>query len=376
MASDEATLMIAGSETDSDMLYDTGFLAPDPFIYVKIRGRKILMLSDLEIDRAKAQAKVHTVQSLSQYMEKAKSNGTRNPGTLDALEALLKERKVKKLLVPAHFGVATADRLRKKGFRIRVKPDPFHDSRILKTEDEIKKIIQSLRHTEAAIKKGLVPIREGKIRKGYIYHQGRRVTSEQIKNIINTDLMQNGLIGAHTIISSGEQCCEPHDEGHGPIRANATIIFDVFPRSHKTMYYADITRSFFKGVAPAHLKKMYKDIRHGQDLAMAEIRHNRKGSIADKAIRDFFEAEGYFTGLRDGRMHGFFHGTGHGLGLDVHEAPRVSRSDDVLRAGMVVTVEPGLYYPGLGGIRLEDLVVVTRTGVRNLTKFPKVFEIP
>jgi len=150
---------------------------------------------------------------------------------------------------------------------------------------------------------------------------------------------------------------------------------DIFPRSETTLYYADFTRTVVRGKASPELKKIYAAVKQGQDLAFQMIRHGIGSKKVHAAIQTRFTQLGFNTGVKDGRMQGFFHSTGHGLGLDIHEPPRVSVGEDILKAGQVVTVEPGLYYKGIGGVRLEDVVVVTKKGCVNLTRFPRKLEI-
>jgi Xaa-Pro aminopeptidase len=177
-------------------------------------------------------------------------------------------------------------------------------------------------------------------------------------------------------VACGRQGCDPHEEGHGVLRANEPIILDVFPRSQKTGYFGDITRTVVKGRASEPVRKLYDTVARAQDLAFETIESGVRGAEVHRAVKDLFDREGYRTGRNHGCLQGFFHGTGHGLGLELHEAPRLApTSEDVLRAGHVVTVEPGLYYPGLGGVRLEDVALVTTNSPRNLTKFEKVLEV-
>jgi len=168
----------------------------------------------------------------------------------------------------------------------------------------------------------------------------------------------------------------PHERGHGVLRAHEPIIIDVFPRSQKTGYFGDITRTVVKGRSSEAVRKLYHTVARGQDLGFARMESGVAGAEVHQAVKESFDREGYKTGKRNGRMQGFFHGTGHGLGLEIHEAPRVSAaSNDTLRPGHVVTVEPGLYYSELGGVRLEDVACITNNGARNLTKFEKVLEV-
>ena len=174
----------------------------------------------------------------------------------------------------------------------------------------------------------------------------------------------------------GEQGCDPHEVGHGVLRARDPIIIDVFPRSQKTGYFGDITRTVVKGRASEAVKKLYDTVQRGQELGFAAMCHGARSAEIHQSIQQFFLSQGYKTGQHKGRMQGFFHGTGHGVGMEIHEAPRVGpNSRDRLLSGHVVTIEPGLYYPGLGGVRLEDMALVTNNGPRNLTKFEKVLEV-
>jgi len=157
--------------------------------------------------------------------------------------------------------------------------------------------------------------------------------------------------------------------------ANQSIIMDIFPRDSQSRYFADLTRTVVRGKASPKLKKMFEAVKEGQQIAFKSIRDGTDGSMIHTAIQNRFEALGFKTGVQNGRMQGFFHGTGHGLGLEIHEPPRISLGKDILKTGQVVTVEPGLYYEDAGGIRLEDDVVVTKTGCFNLTRLPKILEL-
>ena len=367
--------MIANSEIHSDLLYATKFLAPDPFIFLQISGRKLMMMSDLELDRAKEQAKVDEVLSYSAYEEKARKAGFAKPGYSDVIDLLLKEHEIGSLLVPADFGLRHAEGLRAKGYTLSTKADPFFDTRTIKTEEEIKAIRQTQEAVEVAVGEVIDVLRECLIKDGVLYWTEGILTSEAVKKIIHMKLMELDCIGQHTIIAGGIQGCDPHNEGSGPLKANESIVMDVFPRSSKTRYYADMSRTVVKGQASDNLKRLYDKVLQAQEGAIRKVRDGASGREIHEEIMKGFEAAGYHTGLKDGRMQGFFHGTGHGLGLDIHEPPRISKADWTLKEGEVVTVEPGLYYLDIGAVRIEDMVVVTKNGAVNLTTFPKFLEV-
>ncbi|MCC6544090.1 MAG: aminopeptidase P family protein [Nitrospirae bacterium] len=375
MKTQEATLLISSSETDSNLYYATGFLAPDPFIFLQIGDEKVIMMSDLELDRAKSQAKVNTVLSYSRYEEAAKNAGTENPGTVDVLREFLRERGLNRVVVPSYFGIRNALLLQDKGYEIEVRQDPIFEQRVIKNNDEINYIEQALRITESAVEKAIDYLRRTEIIDEYLYLGSNKVTSEDVKKLINVYLLENSMIAQHTIVACGEDSSFPHNEGGGALRANVPIIIDVFPRSVKSRYYADITRTVVKGSASDDVVRMFNAVSAAQEVAFSMVKDAVNGREVHEAILMHFKKCGFESGEIDGRMQGFFHGTGHGVGLDVHEPPRISKKNDILFTGHVVTVEPGLYYKGIGGVRLEDMVVVQPDGVINLTKSPKFLEI-
>jgi len=370
----ETTLIIAASEADANLYYATRFLAPDPFIFLEVAGEKVLLLSDLEIDRGRQQAAVQTVLPLSRYEEEARRAGEAT-GLAAVAVRLLRERGVAVVQVPANFPLGLADDLRARGVTVRAKPDPFYDARTVKTAEEVAAISHALAATEGAMDMAIGALRAAEVHEGVLTLEGEVLTSERVKRMIAAHLLERDYLAQHTIVAGGEQGCDPHEQGHGPLRADTAIIIDIFPRSIATRYHGDLTRTVVKGEASAALRNQYGAVRAAQEEALASIRAGVEGPAVHARVCSLFEARGYRTGEVGGRMQGFFHGTGHGLGLEVHEPPRVSKIPATLQAGNVVTVEPGLYYPGVGGVRLEDVVVVTETGCTNLVKYPKLLEI-
>jgi Xaa-Pro aminopeptidase len=243
---------------------------------------------------------------------------------------------------------------------------------MVKSEEEVEHIAATQRATEEAVEVAIAAIRAAKVGDGGFLHlDGELVTSELLKKLINVKLMESDCVGQHTIVAAGVHGVDPHDQGSGPIRANESIVMDVFPRSGRTRYFADMTRTVVKGKASPKLRAMYRAVLNAQERGIELIHDGADGKAIHAEVNRVLEKDGFATGMVGGRMQGFFHGTGHGVGLDIHEPPRVSKAGAVLRSGYVVTVEPGLYYLDAGGVRIEDLVVVTPTGSRNLTQFPK-----
>lgn len=375
LKNDEALLLVSASEGDSNMLYAVGFFVPDPFIFFEHKGARFVVMSDLEIDRAKKQSRADKVLSLSLYQKKIRKSG-KVPAMIDILDLIFRERGIRKLIVPANFPVLLSDQLRAKGFSVQIRRDPFFAQRETKNNLEVKQITESLRIAVLGLEAGIRLLKRTETKRdGYLYANGRRLTSEMLKTAVNTTIMAQGWLPSHTIISSGNQCVDPHHEGTGPIKANTSIIFDIFPRSQKNGFFGDLSRTVVRGRASDKLKQMYATVQAGQQVGYELIRDGVNGKEVHQKILDLFAARGFPTGRINGRMQGFFHGTGHGLGLDIHEAPRIAPVDATLRTGHVVTVEPGLYYMGVGGVRLEDVVVVKDKGNRNLTDCPQFLEI-
>jgi Xaa-Pro aminopeptidase len=293
------------------------------------------------------------------------------------VSTFLRERRLRKVLVPSNFPLGLARELRDLKIKVKVKEGTFFPERELKTAEEVKKISAALMMAEVGLAEGIQALKTAKVAKhGRLMYHHLPLTAEKLRSIIDIAVIQAGGIASHTIVASGKQGCDPHERGFGPLRANQPIILDVFPRSQKTGYFGDITRTVVKGRAAEGVRKLYHAVARAQDLAFDLITGDKPGVEIHQAVEQLFAAQGYKTSKRKGRMEGFFHGTGHGLGLEVHEATRLSpTSSDILKPGHIVTVEPGLYYPGLGGIRLEDVVLVTTTKPRNLTKFEKVLEV-
>ena len=372
----EPLLIVADSEREANMLYATGLFVPDPFIYLNFGGRPLLVMSDLEIDRARAQAPHCRVASLSACQQKLRRDGVKSPGFARVIRQILREKKIRRAVVPDNFPLGLAKELKKLGVKLKPLAAVF-PKREIKSADEVRKISAALTMAEVGMAEGMEVLRRSKIGRNrrLIYH-GLPLTSEKLRSVIDCAILQAHGLAANTIVAGGRQACDPHERGHGLLRANEPIIIDIFPRSQKTGYFGDITRTVVRGRANEAVKKLYDTVLRGQKIGFEKIRANTPTADVHKAVQNYFVQQGYKTGRHNGRMEGFFHGTGHGLGLEIHEAPRLgATSTGKLRPGHVVTVEPGLYYPEIGGVRLEDVALVTGNGAKNLTRFEKVLEI-
>src|SRR6185503_16772349 len=325
-----ARVLYAASETDADMLYATGFFAPDPFLFVQAGRRRVMVMSDLEMDRARKQARVDRVLSWTRIAKRIEAGGRR--ATVAAVVAgVLRDLGARSAEVPRSFPLGLAMEIDALGIRLDLSADPFWPEREIKTAAEVRAITAALRAAEAGLFAGIAALRACRIgRDGTLRRGGRRFTAEDLRAAVNTRIMAEGCLPSHTICAPGDQAVDPHEEGHGPIRAHTPIVMDIFPRSEKTGYFGDLTRTVVRGRASARLQEVYALVNEGVRLGHRRLRPGVRGAAIHREIQDLFTARGYPTGIRDGRMQGFFHGTGHGLGLQIHEPPSISPRPSVL----------------------------------------------
>ncbi len=374
-AKDKITrLIVATSESDADLFYATRFFAPDPFIFLQHRGKRTLVLSDLEIDRARKTAQADEFVQFSSVERAVQERAKKTPSYARVLAHFLRERGVKTATVPANFALGYAQELAAARIKLQVSNGSFWPQRERKSDQELELLGRASRITEAGLARAMEVLKSSRPGPGKrLRWAGKPLTSEILRSEIDSAVLRAGGQPAGTIVAGGDQACDPHERGSGPLFADSLIILDIFPRDARSGYYGDLTRTVLRGRASEEQRKLWDTVKAGQALALRKIGAGVDGMQIHQAIQDLFAKRGYVTGVRKGRRVGFFHGTGHGLGLEIHEYPRLQKV--ILRERETVTVEPGLYYPGLGGVRLEDVVVVTKTGCRMLSRFPKQLEL-
>jgi len=362
-------LMYAPSGHDADMLYATRFFADDPFLWWEVRGKRHLALSALEIDRARPIA-LGEVHPLTEFLPR----DPRKHSTTALIAGVAKSCRTKSLLVPEQFPAGLLEKLRAAGLKIAVSTEPFFPERWRKTKEEVVALTIALRVAEAGLRRGLDVLRSSRANKrGALVWQKSPLTSEILRAEMDSAVLRAGGCPANTIVAGGEQGCDPHERGHGPLRANEAIVLDIFPRHARNYYFGDLTRTVVKGRASEELRKQYATVQEGKRWVMGKMRAGADGPALQKKLIERFKTAGFPTEKRNGRWVGMFHGVGHGLGLDLHEMPRFAAGK--LFSGLSITVEPGLYYPGVGGVRIEDVVIVGKTGVKNLTRFEEELEV-
>jgi Xaa-Pro aminopeptidase len=377
-----ARLIIAESEQGADMLHATRFRAPDPFVYLESRGRTAILLSDLEYDRGRREARVDEVVSFSELEKKLARKSGAKPSAAAVTAAFLKSRGGARPLVPADFPLGLARELEGHGVMVEPVEGMFRPERQIKTSEEIRLMTRATRITESGMERAFEVLHASTIGKGKVLRWGGSVlTSERLRIEIESAILHAGGIPAgNSIVAGGGQACDPHERGHGPLKGNELIILDLFPRAAGSGYYGDLTRTVVRGKATEAQTRLWEICLLGQKLALGSLRARAEGGAIHREVTQFFTDNGYPTErvgvAKDGtggRWSGFFHGTGHGLGLDLHEAPRFGAG--TLKAGQVFTIEPGLYIPGVGGVRHEDVALITAKGHQLISRIAKPLEI-
>ncbi|PXF61133.1 MAG: aminopeptidase P family protein [Candidatus Methanogaster sp.] len=363
-------LMIDNSVYNQDMYYATRFLAPDQFSYLRSGDEEILMVPEMELGRARKESRISDIRTTADYrvIEKLKQHGRDHAQSM-VISELLHDEGVTEVNVPHNFPVFLADELRDDGFKIIPIQSPVRELRSVKTREEIELIKKAQVCCEAAMHSAIDLIRRAEIRRGVLADSGsgQPLTSELVRTAIEHALIGCGCESEGTIVAGGKGAADPHNAGRGALQADESIVIDIFPRLKMERYYADMTRTVARGSPSRALFEMYAAVLDAQTAALRVVREGASGEEVHDAACGVFEDSGY--------RELFIHSTGHGVGLDVHETPHIGVGGEMLKAGNVITVEPGLYDHEIGGIRIEDMVVVTKYGCENLTTIGKGFLI-
>jgi Xaa-Pro aminopeptidase len=362
-------LMVSGSMHNADMYYATHFLSADPFVYLRLSHNDILIVSQMEYERAKKESIVNEVRPSLDYGHDLK--------TEELIIKVLLEEGITAIEVPRYFSLFTAEELRKNGIEVvPVEELIMTKEREIKRGQEMVYVRKAQRACEHAMEVAIEVIKKSAVKDNYLIDNGKILTSERVKAYVEYALFDFGCacdVG-ELIVASGKRAADPHFFGSGPILANVPIIIDISPRLKMERYYADMTRTIIRGEPEKEIKEMYGAVKHAQNAALALVKEGVTCKEVHNLVCDIFEERGYETIRKNGKK-GFIHSTGHGVGLDLHEKPSVANNDYELRSGNVITIEPGLYDPEVGGVRLEDMVLVLKNGCENLTKFEKKLKI-
>ncbi len=348
----------------------------DPFLFVEHERQRHAVLVSLECDRVRELGIGLEVHAFEEFgYDQLMAAGLAGEAVHRAVWAnACRELDVRDAVVPSGFPVAVADQLREAGIAIEVDQDSFDAGRRAKSAAELAGMRRAQNAAEAGMRACTDALSAAVPANGGFEVDGEPLTVELVKGRISEAFLRHDATADEFIVARGAQAAVGHDMGSGPIAPGESIVVDLWPRDRESTCFADMTRTFVLGETPPEIAEYHRLVRAALDLAIALVRPGINGRELYAAVCAHFEAAGYPTGRtkRDGEVlqDGFFHGLGHGVGLEVHERPWMGRYGDELVPGDVITIEPGLYRKGYGGVRLEDLVLVTEDGYENLTGFP------
>jgi len=371
-----ARLIIDSPYKNSDLIYAADYYCLDPFIYLEIDNYKTGWLPSTELEKAKKNSCLNQVINLTQELTNLKKQNKIPILRSSLIIDYLKDKKITDILIPNNFPILEANNLSSLGFNIIPQEEPFYKSRAVKSITEIDFIrSNSLKNVEVMKEVKNIILESSVTNDKKLKYNNEILTSEYLQTFILKSLLDKEMISDSVIVSLGDQGCYPHEYGYGTVYANQSIIVDIYPRSRKNYYFTDMTRTFCKGKASSELKDLYKTVNDAQKFVLDKIGKKNNGKDIHNFVISYFENKGYKSGSINGVLQGFFHGTGHGLGLDCHEAPYINSNGDDLPDNSIVSDEPGLYYLGIGGVRIEDLILVTKNGYENLTNFEYSLEL-
>jgi len=371
-----ADVLIADSTQSPVMRHEVPLSIPDPFLYVEHDGRRYVVITAFERERVREAAP--DIEPLPPERfgadELLRSGTPPDRAALETYTRALREIGVTDAAVPPSFPLEVADHLRAEGISIRIDRDLFENRRRSKNAREIEGLRRAQRACEAALDVARSMLRGSEIVGGALVLEGDPLTCERIKAEMDQVFLAHSVVADEYIVAHGAQGAVGHEMGSGPIAASETVVFDLWPRDRETGAFTDMTRTYVVGDVPDEIRDYHRLCKEALDRTTEATRAGVNGRDLMQIACDIFAAAGHPTQLtkKPGEVldSGFFHGLGHGVGLEVHERPRLSVVGDDLVPGDVITLEPGLYRAGYGGVRLEDILLVTDDGAEVITRYP------
>lgn len=351
------------SSDNALMRYMTRFVTQDPVtVLQKPDAKPLMIVPQMEAERAmeESQAEILTRRQAG-YLEIMEHETDPWKITAEMIHRLSEGP----YLVPPSFPVALSRALEAYNRVIIDYDSVFSAKRAIKTPDEISWITRAQRAAEAAMDTASRLIKKAEIRSGLLWHKDTPLTSGRIRYEMNRTLLSFDCTAHDTIVACGKETSMPHCTGNGQIKAHEPVVIDIFPRDNPSGYYADMTRTFSRGIPSGEITELYDTVRNALLMAEEKTRAGETGSGLYQLIHDYFEELGYHTDTE-----GFIHSLGHGVGLEIHEQPPLSSMGGALEENNVITLEPGLYYRETGGVRLENMGIVKKTRFERLTRYP------
>ena len=372
-------LILADSMRSPEMRHEVPIAIPDEFLYAERDGRRVVVVSSLEAARiGEADPRIEVMPYEAFGLDELMASGTSpTEAGLQMYVRACRELGIAGASVPATFPLELADRLRENGVEVVADRALFEERRRRKNATEIAGLRRAQRACEAALDAARDMLRRSSSN-GTLMLEGEPLTSERLKAKVERVFSEHGAFADEFIVAHGAQTTVGHEGGHGPILPGEAIVFDLFPRDRETGVYTDMTRTYVVGEVPEELREYHRLCKEALDRVVVAVKPGVNGRTLFEIPCELFAEHGYPTQLtkKPGEVldSGFFHSLGHGVGLEVHERPYLGRVGDDLVAGDVIALEPGLYRPGYGGVRLEDVAIVTDDGVEVVTDYPYELE--
>lgn len=375
-------LIIGDTVRSPELRHEVPLAVPDPFLYAEVGGKRSVVVSSLESGRIAAlgtdlQVLTYEDAGIDELLKRGLDSYALE---LELHLAACRQLEVEQAMTPSGFPLGAADHLRANGIELTAEQRFFDERRRVKNEHELAGIRRACRAVEAGVAVGVELLRSASRSNGVLTLGGEPLTCERIQLAVERAFGEHGASAEEFIVSHGAQTAVGHEGGSGPIASDDVVLFDLFPRDRESACYSDFTRTFSLGPPSDELAEHHRLAKEALDMAVAAVKPGVRGSDIHRQVCDLFHEHGHKTQLHkeegEALVDGYFHATGHGVGLEVHERPGVGRVEsERLVEGDVIALEPGLYRHGYGGVRLEDLILVTADGCEVLTSFPYDFEL-
>jgi Xaa-Pro aminopeptidase len=375
-----ATVMAGIPAINKSLYRQMRFLVVDPAALIRLPGdggeQRVLMIRDIEMARARRDADADRVVCPADFAPDGGLSGDRETATAQAVAEFLHQHNITAVTSDRTLPLSFAHEMQQMGITITYDASLGVLDRRQKTQAEIEHLGEAQRDTESAIEMACETIASATVGgDGVLLHEGEPLTSERVREMIDLHLLHRGYETVPSIVAGGTNGGDCHELGSGPLRTGEPIIVDVFPRNKRTLYVGDCTRCVVHGEIPDAISSMHQAIVEAKAAATKATRAGVTGEQVHQATLEVIHAHGFASGLpaadAPGDRIAMTHGTGHGVGLDVHEPPLLDLGGPMLLEGDALTIEPGLYAPAIGGLRIEDMVIVTAQGTVNLNTLPE-----
>jgi len=380
MAPGEARVLAGIPAINFTFYWRIRFSVGDPAALIELprdgATHSLLILRDIEMERARAQARADQVACPADFAPSGGLSGDRETATAQAVAECLRREGVRRAVADRTLPLIFAHEIQQAGIAVECDTQWGVLQRRSKDEQEIQWLQEAQQATEAAMQMACETVARASARAdGVLLVDGQPLTSERLRAAIDVFLLERGYTNPSSIIAGGPDGGDCHNLGSGPLRTEQPVIVDIFPRNRRTLYYGDCTRTVVHGTIRDELLRMHQAVVAAKAAATAACRAGVTGEAVHAATQGAITARGYAVGLPGPDAPDDYcaitHGTGHGIGLDVHEPPLLDKGGPELVVGDAVTIEPGLYCKAVGGIRVEDMVLVTRDGCVNMNRLPE-----